>query len=92
MGLLGLRVWGFGSRALLLMVDILHYLEDPILWELWSIFLIMGNAGFLHIYIYTHRHIINCRVCGLGDQQRASSGRIYQGLGLRVVGFRVLGF
>ena len=28
------------------MVYILHYLMDPKLWELWYIFLIMGNAGF----------------------------------------------
>ena len=31
---------------LLLMIQILHYLKDPKLWELW-IFLIMGNAGFI---------------------------------------------
>ena len=31
---------------LLLMIKFLHYLKDPKLWELWYIFLIMGNAGF----------------------------------------------
>ena len=29
------------------MIYILHYLEGPKLWELWYIFLLMGNAGFL---------------------------------------------
>ena len=29
------------------MIEILHYLKDPNLWEFMGIFLIMGNAGFL---------------------------------------------
>ena len=29
------------------MIEILHYLEDPKLWELGYIFLIMGHAGFI---------------------------------------------
>ena len=24
-----------------------HYLKDPKLWELWYLFLLMGNAGFI---------------------------------------------
>ena len=31
--------------SLVLMISILHYLMDPKLWELYGIFLIMGNAG-----------------------------------------------
>ena len=30
-----------------LMMQILQYLKDPKLWELWYIFLMMGNAGFI---------------------------------------------
>ena len=33
--------------VLRLMIEILHYLQDPRLWELWYMILIMGNAGFI---------------------------------------------
>ena len=29
------------------MLEILRYFKDPKLWELYGIFLIMGNAGFI---------------------------------------------
>ena len=35
-----------GCALLRLMDKILHDPKDPKLWELWYIFLIMGNAGF----------------------------------------------
>ena len=43
-----LRTLNYGNYGLFLrlMDKILHYLKDPKLWELWCIFLIMGNAGF----------------------------------------------
>ena len=36
-----------GSRALLLMIEILHFLKETKLWELWYIPYYMGNAGFI---------------------------------------------
>ena len=29
------------------MIEILHDLQDPKLWEIWYIFLMMGKAGFI---------------------------------------------
>ena len=41
-GVEGFRVWGLGLQ---LMIEILHCLKDPKLWELW--YIIMGSAGFI---------------------------------------------
>ena len=46
---MGLGLGEFLCRLLwrLLMIEILHYLKDPKLWEFMGIFLIMGDAGFM---------------------------------------------
>ena len=38
---------GGKGLLLLLMVSILHYLKSPRLWQLWSMFLVMGIAGLI---------------------------------------------
>ena len=43
----GLLFWlrALGCRVMLV-IEILHYLKDPTLWEFWYV-RIMGNAGFI---------------------------------------------
>ena len=49
------------------MIELLHYLNDPRLWELW--YVIMGNAGF-----------ISSTVVGFGDM---SSKEVFGDFGYR---------
>ena len=52
MGCIGLGVWGFrGLGFILSMIEILHYVKDPILWPLWYI----PYSGYCRIYNISRR-------------------------------------
>ena len=45
---------GRAGVLVLLMIEILHCPKDPKLWELWHIFLIIGDAGFISSTVGQH--------------------------------------
>ena len=61
------------------MIEILRYLKDPKLWELWYISYYMGNAGFIPstVGVYTTSKV-SFRAFGE-----------FRGLGFRGLGFRI---
>ena len=54
---------GLHEAMVLLIIEILHYLKDPKLWELWVYSLLWGNAGFISSTVSEGFH-------GLSEKER----------------------